>query len=45
MVSAPAGPIPSSSLPLRIGGLVKRFDQVTAVNGITLELRSSECLG
>jgi ABC-2 type transport system ATP-binding protein len=31
--------------PLRIDRLVKRFGQVTAVNGITLELRSGECLG
>ena len=45
MASAPAGPIPSSSLPLQIEALVKRFDQVTAVDGITLELRSGECLG
>ncbi len=45
MVSAPAGPIPSSSLPLRIEALVKRFGQVTAVDGVTLELRSGECLG
>jgi ABC-2 type transport system ATP-binding protein len=36
----------STSLqPLRIDRLVKRFGQVTAVNGITLELRSGECLG
>jgi ABC-2 type transport system ATP-binding protein len=36
----------SNSLPpLRIDSLVKRFGQVTAVNGITLELRSGECLG
>jgi ABC-2 type transport system ATP-binding protein len=31
--------------PLRIDGLVKRFGQVTAVDGITLELRPGECLG
>jgi ABC-2 type transport system ATP-binding protein len=35
----------NSSLPLRIDGLVKRFGQVTAVDGITLELPSGECLG
>jgi ABC-2 type transport system ATP-binding protein len=45
VVSAPAGPIPSSSLPLQIEAVVKRFGQVTAVDGITLELRSGECLG
>jgi ABC-2 type transport system ATP-binding protein len=31
--------------PLRIDALVKRFGQVTAVDGITLELRRAECLG
>lgn len=31
--------------PLRIDALVKRFGQVTAVDGITLELRRGECLG
>ncbi len=49
MVFASAGPIPSSSLslsaPLQIEAVVKRFGQVTAVDGITLELRSGECLG
>ena len=44
-MSAPAGPIPCSSLPLQIEAVVKRFGQVTAVDGITLELRSGECLG
>jgi ABC-2 type transport system ATP-binding protein len=34
-----------SSQPLRVDRLVKRFGQVTAVDGITLELRSGECLG
>jgi ABC-2 type transport system ATP-binding protein len=39
-------PAPStSSPPLRVDALVKRFGQVTAVDGITLELRSGECLG
>jgi len=37
--------IPSSLLPLRVEGLVKRFGELTAVNGITLELQSGECLG
>ena len=49
MVFASAGPIPSSSLPLsaplQIEAVVKRFGQVTAVDGITLELRNGECLG
>src|SRR5215472_6426580 len=31
--------------PLRVDALVKRFSQVTAVDGITLELRPAECLG
>jgi len=44
-VSVPAGPISSSSLPLHIEALVKRFGQVTAIDAITLELRSGECLG
>ena len=35
----------TSSSPLRVEALVKRFGQVTAVDGITLELRSGECLG
>ena len=34
-----------ASLPLRVDGLIKRFGQVTAVDGITLEVRSGECLG
>ena len=33
------------SAPLRVEALVKRFGAVTAVDGITLELRSGECLG
>jgi len=45
VASEPVGPISSSSLPLQIETLVKRFGQVTAVDGITLELRSGECLG
>ncbi len=45
MVSEPAGAISSSLLPLQIELLVKRFGQVTAVDGITLELRGGECLG
>jgi len=37
--------ISTSAFPLRVEALVKRFGEVTAVNGITLELRSGECLG
>src|SRR5947209_18246040 len=35
----------NTSLPLCIDALVKHFGQVNAVDGITLELRSGECLG
>ena len=35
----------SSSAPLCIDALVKRFGQVTAVDGISIELRAGECLG
>lgn len=45
MLSAPAGSISSEPLPLQIEALVKRFGQVTAVDGITLELHSGECMG
>jgi ABC-2 type transport system ATP-binding protein len=44
-LSSPATLIANSSPPLRVDALVKRFGQVTAVDGITLELRSGECLG
>ncbi len=44
-MSSPANAARNSSLPLRIDALVKHFGQVTAVDGITLELRSGECLG
>jgi ABC-2 type transport system ATP-binding protein len=32
-------------LPLRVEGLVKRFGELTAVDGIALELNRAECLG
>jgi ABC-2 type transport system ATP-binding protein len=35
----------ANSAPLRVTALVKRFSRVTAVDGITLELRPAECLG
>ena len=44
-MSEPAGPISSASPPLQVEALVKRFGQVTALDAITLELRSGECLG
>ncbi|PYY16804.1 MAG: hypothetical protein DMG61_03660 [Acidobacteria bacterium] len=34
-----------SVLPLRIEALAKRFGELTAVDGVSLELRSGECLG
>ena len=45
LASLPAISTANSSAPLRVDGLVKRFGQVTAVDDITLELRSGECLG
>ena len=44
-MSSPASAVRVSSPPLRIEGLFKRFGPVTAVDGVTLELRSGECLG
>ena len=44
-LSSPASSIPTSNPPLHVDALVKRFGAVTAVDGITLELRSGECLG
>jgi ABC-2 type transport system ATP-binding protein len=34
-----------SRTPLAVNALVKRFGELTAVDGITLELRAGECLG
>jgi ABC-2 type transport system ATP-binding protein len=45
MTSAPAVPVSSATLPLSIEGLVKRFGALTAVDGVSLEVRGSECLG
>ena len=45
MASAPLVSTPSSLLPLRIDGLVKRFGALTAVDGVALELKGGECLG
>jgi ABC-type uncharacterized transport system ATPase subunit len=44
-LSFPTSGTHNLSLPLRIDGLVKRFGEMTAVDGITLELLSGECLG
>jgi ABC-2 type transport system ATP-binding protein len=44
-LSPPAISIAKSSPPLRVDALVKRFGEMTAVNGITLELHGGECLG
>jgi ABC-2 type transport system ATP-binding protein len=35
----------ASALPLRVEALVKRFEPVTALNGVTLHLEPGECLG
>ena len=43
--SVVSSPTPLLLSPLRIEGLVKRFGDLTAVNGVTLELKSGECLG
>ena len=37
--------ISGSSIPLCIEALVKRFGQLTAVDGVTLKLKTGECLG
>ena len=44
-LSSPATSSVKAVPPLRIDALVKRFGQVTAVDGITLELHRGECLG
>jgi linearmycin/streptolysin S transport system ATP-binding protein len=44
-LSPPATSIAKSSPPLRVDTLVKRFGEITALDGITLELHSGECLG
>jgi ABC-2 type transport system ATP-binding protein len=35
----------SVALPLQIDSLVKRFGELTAVDGVSLEVRDRECLG
>ena len=44
-MSPPATSIAKSSPPLRVDTLVKRFGEMTALDGITLEVHSGECLG
>jgi ABC-2 type transport system ATP-binding protein len=44
MASASAAPA-SSLVPLRIEGLIKRFGELTAVEGVSLELNPGECMG
>lgn len=38
-------PPPGAPAPLRVEGLVKRFGAITAVDGVSLELRPGECFG
>jgi ABC-2 type transport system ATP-binding protein len=45
MASRPAVPASSAALPLSIDSLVKRFGTLTAVAGVSLEVRAGECLG
>ena len=44
-MSAPFIPASSPLLPLRIEALIKRFGELTAVDGVALELNRGECLG
>jgi len=44
-LSSPATSTANVSSPLRVDALVKRFGPVTALDGVTIELRSGECLG
>jgi ABC-2 type transport system ATP-binding protein len=45
MEPATGVPPPASVLPLQIEGLRKRFGELAAVDGVTLDLNSGECLG
>lgn len=45
MASVTAVPATSTALPLAIDALVKRFGALTAVAGVTLQVRAAECLG
>lgn len=44
-MSPAATSIAKSLPPLRVDALVKRFGEMTALDGITLEVHSGECLG
>jgi ABC-2 type transport system ATP-binding protein len=44
-IQSASSPASATAAPLKIDGLVKRFGQITAVDGISLELRSGECFG
>lgn len=44
-ISAATTPPASTVAPLNVEGLVKRFGQIAAVDGISLELRVGECFG
>lgn len=37
--------VPAATLAVRCAGLVKRYGEVTAVNGLDLEVRAGECFG
>ena len=43
--AAPTAAAPTVQPPLQVDALVKRFGQVLAVDGISLEMRTGECLG
>ncbi|MFZ0744234.1 MAG: ABC transporter ATP-binding protein [Terracidiphilus sp.] len=45
VTSIPASHAAVSALPLEVDSLVKRFGQLTAVDGVSLALRGGECLG
>jgi ABC-2 type transport system ATP-binding protein len=45
MAPVSAASTSAPALPLRVEGLVKRFGELTAVDGIGLELNRAECLG
>jgi ABC-2 type transport system ATP-binding protein len=45
MTAVPAVPASTAAPPLQIEALVKRFGAITAVAGVTLEVRAGECLG
>ncbi len=40
-----AGSVAMTAAPLEVDSLVKRFGKLTAIDGVSLELRAGECLG